>query len=504
MNEAPKPFPVFNALQSEFMPYKEVWQTPAHLKLDQTRLKYSAIFRRFQGASSVQATIIEPQREPVPMWIADMDVPPCSDILSAVTQNLRSTYGYQSLDIGEAVAKRYERSAPKHSRFRVEPVDVVDIASVIGAVDVALHTFCKPGQKVMVLTPTYSPLTESIKNNALQPVYIPLLQQQSFVESKVSELSATGQGENTLNCDADDIDTSVELGTLDKTATAFVICHPNNPTGTILSAKAQREIIDFCLHHNILLITDEVHSEFAFNTSNEPTIIPMFGAGVDEIANHGKRSKVKISGVTDNSVKSSAQESNTDQSNNIGAALPRIIHLNSVSKAFNLASIPGASYAIIKDKKTRTTFTQAINARHLSASNLGKVALIAAYEKGSIWLDTVKSALSFNRKLVVRFFEHYGIQADYTMGRAGYFLWLNLSSFPTQLKNTCSLHETSSTETARVLLNYSPVKSVEECIGRGVIGNDGTPFGSPHHIRLNLACHPSVIETALQRLCFTS
>ena len=133
--------------------------------------------------------------------------------------------------------------------------------------------------------------------------------------------------------------------------------------------------------------------------------------------------------------------------------------------------------------------------------------MIAAYEKGSTWLDSVKSALSFNRKLVVRFFEHNGLSVNYTMGSAGYFLWLDLSTFPshlTQPNSIASVDEAPLSGASRQPLKYSPVTTVEGCIERGVIGNDGATFGSPHHIRLNLACHPAVVETALQRLCFIS
>lgn len=479
--------PVFNAMQSEFMPYKDVWQAPSHLKLDQTRLKYSAIFRRFQGASSSQANVVASQQDPIPMWIADMDIPPCDEILSAITQNLRSTYGYQSLDIGDAVAKRFERTTQKSSRFKVESGDVVDVASAIGAIDVALHTFCQPGQKVMVLTPTYSPLTETIHNNGLTPVSIPVIQNARQIQTKLSEVAATKDSDKSRQEDVEGSNATIDTSTFDSAAAAFVICHPNNPTGTVLSAEEQRVIMSFCAKNDILMITDEVHSEFAFNSSNEPTLIPMFGA---EVSNKSERRKESQNGGN----------IHTHQ-------LPRIIHINSVSKAFNLASIPGASYAVIKDKTIRETFSQAINSRHLNASNLGKVALIAAYEKGSTWLDSVKSALSFNRKLVVRFFEHYGLSVNYTMGSAGYFLWLDLSTFPshlTQPNSIASVHEAPLGDASRQPLKYSPVTTVEGCIERGVIGNDGATFGSPHHIRLNLACHPAVVETALQRLCFIS
>lgn len=237
------------------------------------------------------------------------------------------------------------------------------------------------------------------------------------------------------------------------------------------------------------MITDEVHSEFAFNSHNEPTLIPIFGCELDS------------AGLSE--AEKSEQDKPIDE--NIGHT-PRIIHLNSVSKAFNLASVPGASYAVIKDQRTRDKFSQAISARHLNASNLGKVALIAAYENGSTWLDTVKSALAFNRKLVVRFFKHYGINVSYTLGRAGYFLWLDLASFPLKISQPMVSVETAKDSMGKEsdqILRYSPVASVEQCIERGVVGNDGAPFGAPNHIRLNLACHPAVIETALQRLCFT-
>lgn len=469
------------------MPHKNVWQAPAHLKLDETRLKYSAILRRFYSIGGNQASVRALQQEPIAMWIADMDIPPCDNIISAVTQNLRSTYGYQSLDIGEAVAKRFERSAPRYSRFEVSSSDVVDVASVIGAIDVALRTFCKAGQKVMVLTPTYSPITETVENNDLKPVYIPVGQSAYTIEEKFTDVASSH------TCNHQSINnsfTDIALNALDKSAAAFVICHPNNPTGTVLSARAQRKIVDFCANHNILLITDEVHSEFAFNSHNEPTLIPIFGCELDSAGLNEEEINKRDKPIGKNIVPA-----------------PRSIHINSASKAFNLASIPGASYAIVKDKKTRERFAQAINERHLNASNLGKVALIAAYEKGSTWLDGVKGALAFNRKLVVRFFKHYGINVNYTMGSAGYFLWLDLATFPSKISQpmvSVSTEKESLGKESDQILRYSPVASVEQCIERGVVGNDGTPFGAPNHIRLNLACHPAVIETALQRLCFMS
>lgn len=506
-----KQFSLFSSLQSEFMPFKDVWHSPSHLKRDKTRLKYSAIFHRFNIPENAPAEDSSSDISPIPMWIADMDIPPCDSIISAVSNNLRSTYGYQSCNIGEAVATWYERSRPARYRYKIESTDIVDVASVISAVDVALRTFCRAGDKVMVLTPTYEPLTSSIKRNGLQPVYIRCTE--SFTDPSAA-LKADPSHQNSINAETNNqhghedssnlaMRKSVDLSSLDKSAAAFVICHPNNPTGTVFTLDEQKAIFEFCSQHDILLITDEVHSEFAFNSVDEPSIISMFGLELQKHAN----------------------KNNTDTKSNAGPfTLPRAIHLNSVSKAFNLASIPGASYAVIKHKKTRETFAEAINNNHLNASNLGKVALISAYGEGSTWLDEVKGALSFNRKLVKRFFQHYGISVEFTMGRAGYFLWLNLKTFSATRTESSPLfanetdgerqkHESNqpgsydkadaSHQRTRERY-YFPANTVEACIDRGVIGNDGAPFGAPDHIRLNLACHPALIEEALLRLCFAT
>ncbi|WP_278386002.1 aminotransferase class I/II-fold pyridoxal phosphate-dependent enzyme [Alteromonas mediterranea] len=502
---------LFSSLQHEFMPYKDVWHSPSHLRRDKTRLKYSAILRRFNIPSSHHTQTTFSELSPIAMWIADMDIPPCAYIISAVSNNLRSTYGYQSCDIGDAVATWYERSRSPNYNYKVENTDIVDVASVISAVDVALRTFCQSGDKVMVLTPTYEPLTSSIKRNGLKPVYIRCTESLSSPKADLGDVSRcqslVKDDSHAQACSGDNTEraarSSIDLSSLDKSATAFVICHPNNPTGTVLSRVEQQAVFEFCLQHNILLITDEVHSEFAFNSADEPTIISMFG-----LDNQGEVNKL---------------DSQTEKYKK-PSVLPRAIHLNSVSKAFNLASIPGASYAVIKDKQTRETFAEAISAKHLNASNLGKIALIAAYSEGSTWLDEVKAALSFNRKLVKRFFQHYGISVKFTMGRAGYFLWLDLKTFNatcshSSLSSSMDSYETVTNNHTRgqypqtsndkpasikrsLPLYYSPARTVEDCIERGVIGNDGAPFGAPDHIRLNIACHPALIEEALLRLCF--
>ena len=46
---------------------------------------------------------------------------------------------------------------------------------------------------------------------------------------------------------------------------AVIICNPNNPTGTVYSREELEMVADFCLHHGLFLISDEVYREFVYD-----------------------------------------------------------------------------------------------------------------------------------------------------------------------------------------------------------------------------------------------
>jgi cystathionine beta-lyase len=430
-----------SAVPAEFLAYQDVWERVNPHEYDvSSRLKFSAVSSRYPDAPA----------DTIAMWIADMDTKPSPEISAYIAERVQSEYGYQDSDIGAAVhgwfkaQRSFVDSDPVNSvsvnpisvnADTVDPCSVVGVASVISAVDVALKTFCITGDEVMVLTPTYGPLVDCINNNSLK------------VHAVHTKLEENG-------------DDTIDFSLLSKNATAFVLCHPNNPTGQVLSASCQSELIRFCNEHGILIITDEIHSEFGFLSNDEPLPIPLFGSHCDAVAQKG------------------------------------IIHISSVSKAFNLAAIPGASYAIIEDPEIRAKFSTAIASRHLEASYISQVALKAAYSLGHNWLDNIRKALGLNRKLVHFYFKQQNVSCEYTMGKAGYFLWLNLSKTATCADKKVSLSAMSQKGI------FDPASTFDSCVSRGVIGSDGNQFNAPGWIRLNLACHPLQIVNALNRLFF--
>lgn len=50
---------------------------------------------------------------------------------------------------------------------------------------------------------------------------------------------------------------------------SFVLINPNNPTGKVLSRNSVIDIVQFCIKHNLVLLSDEVYQENIYDKSVE-------------------------------------------------------------------------------------------------------------------------------------------------------------------------------------------------------------------------------------------
>lgn len=177
--------------------------------------------------------------DPICLWLADMDIAPPDCVAEQVMSVLTGACaGYQQLSIASAVRGWYEKRGQPLSR----EASIVDIHSIIGGLSVALSTLIPDSSKVMVLTPTYAPLTESIKQTGHQCVAVP------YPESPHDALTDV----------------------LVPDASALLLCQPNNPTGQVLSDEQRSDVMRFCDRHDILILSDEAHADFFF-TQTAPT-----------------------------------------------------------------------------------------------------------------------------------------------------------------------------------------------------------------------------------------
>jgi len=55
--------------------------------------------------------------------------------------------------------------------------------------------------------------------------------------------------------------------------TAVVLNYPNNPTGKVVNLNFYEEVVDFCLHHGIYILSDVAYSEIYFDDVPPPSIL---------------------------------------------------------------------------------------------------------------------------------------------------------------------------------------------------------------------------------------
>jgi len=139
--------------------------------------------------------------------------------------------------------------------------------------------------------------------------------------------------------------------------TMLVLCSPHNPVGRVWSVEELREIADFCVRNDLLLISDEVHQDLVFSGFKHT---PMAVAAPE---------------ITD-----------------------RLITLTAPSKSFNVAGMTTA-FAIIEDEDLRGRFTSRQNTVGNEVNRFGAIVAEAAYTSGGEWLDEVVEYIDQNKQI---------------------------------------------------------------------------------------------------------
>ena len=150
------------------------------------------------------------------------------------------------------------------------------------------------------------------------------------------------------------------------------------------------------------------------------------------------------------------------------------------SKTFNIAGL-STSFLVISNKELLKVYNKTLDNVHVGQGNIfGTIALEAAYNHGSQWLEELLSYLRINIDFVENFLKNNIPEIKMLKPEATYMIWLdcrNLNMNDKPLRNFLI-------KEAKIGLNDGPVFG---------IGGEGFQ-------RMNIACPLSVIEKALIRL----
>ena len=306
-----------------------------------------------------------PDKDVLPLWVADMDFRAAPAILEAVKKRAEhGVFGYTVVedDYYDAVISWFRR---RH-QWHIKREEILYTTGVVPAMSVAVKALTMPGEKVIILSPDYNCFFSSVRNNGCEVVE--------------SVLVRTG---SRFTVDWQDF----EAKCADEKATVFLLCNPHNPTGRVWTKEELERMNDICLRHHVKVVSDEIHCELMM-----PGHVFQPFAAVSE------------------------------------ACRQNSVILNSPSKSFNIAGLQAANI-ICSQPEWRRRLDRAININEVCDLNpFGPVALKAAYNESEDWIDELNQYLWGNYQALCAFAKEHLPQWDVCTLEGTYLPWIDITA----------------------------------------------------------------------------
>ena len=295
----------------------------------------------------------------LPFWVADMDFSAPPQMLAAIRERLdHGVLGYTETpgDLIEAfiawLADRYD--------WPVQADWLVWLPAVVPGMNLAARAIGAAKQSVLVPVPVYHPFLSVPRHADKTAIFVDLVQDGGRWRLNLDHLEAV----------------------VTRQTCSLLLCSPHNPTGRVYDADEVAALVDFCLRHDLTLVSDEIHCQL----------------------------------VLDGNVSHTPPASLTTQL--------RAITLFSPNKAYNIPGL-GSAVAVIPDADLRDAFYHARAGLIANVSPLAYTAAHWAYTDATDWLGALLDYLRGNRDRLEETVDALpGIQMAHVEGT--YLGWLDV------------------------------------------------------------------------------
>ena len=353
----------------------------------------------------------------IPMWVADMDLETPSFVIEAIEQRLKHpVLGYEIMP-----KSAYESGInwiQQKYNYKTKQEWMFFSPSVVASISLVIRAFTQVGDKVVVQTPVYAKFFKQVQNNGREVV--------------INALKKDVQGD--YGFDFEDLKSKID----DKTK-LLILCSPANPVGRVWKQEELKELASICLENNILVFSDEVHSDLVY----APHIHTPFASLSKEVEN-----------IT--------------------------LTANGVGKTFNLSGL-NISTLTIANKTLREKFQKEYDAIHFGeGSCLSHIAHEVAYKNSQEWLDVLLPHLQNNAINLHKMLQKHSDKIEFKIPQGTYLAWLDCNK-----------------------MNLSDKKLREFFVQKAKLGlSAGISFGreGSGYMRLNFALSHEVMQEAITNL----
>lgn len=372
-----------------------------------------------KGSGSVKVDLLKDRfghEDLIPMWVADMDFRTPDFIVEALKKRIHhEIFGYSTTPQGyySSIVNWLKR---KHE-WEISPDFLSFIPGVVKGLAFAILHFTRPGDKIIIQPPVYHPFRLVPQMQGRDLLLNPLKLEDGVYQMDLEHLRKN----------------------IDKDCKMLILCNPHNPIGITWDRETLKELAKICYENNILVISDEIHSDMAIFGNKH---IPF------------------------------ATVSNEAGENSITLMAP--------TKTFNMAGIV-SSFAVVPDEKIRKSFFDFLNSCELNNAHIfAPIATQAAYENGGEWLNQMLRYVEKNILFVDEYLKKNipGIKAF--IPQASFLIWLDCRALGLSPKALVDLF----------------VNKAKLALNRGdMFGEEGVGF-----MRMNVGCPSQTIEAALRNL----
>lgn len=176
-----------------------------------------------------------------PLWVADMDFKVCLDINEAILKKVEhGVYGYAIST--QKTLNLIKNWMKKRHDFNIQTNHITMVNGVVPAYSAAIEAYSNEGDEIIVQTPVYFPLFNSIKNNNRVILKNPLLEKDGYYTMDLEHLESIITAKTKI----------------------LTLCSPHNPVGRVWSKEELEKLANICIKNNIKIIVDEIHADLVF------------------------------------------------------------------------------------------------------------------------------------------------------------------------------------------------------------------------------------------------
>ncbi len=294
----------------------------------------------------------------LPLWVAEMDARPVPAVVEVVTRAMAdgdTGYYPRSTPYAASVA----RFAADRWGWSFDPTTAAPVADVMTGVSALLRELTDEGGPVVVSPPVYDAF----------PTYL------ASIHRRQVDAPLTPEGRLDLAA----LDRTFAEVTAGGVRAAYLLCSPQNPTGTVHTPAELRALAGAADRHGVRVVADEIHA---------PLVQP--GTPFTPYA--------------------------------VADPTGRGLSVLSASKGWNLAGLK-AALVVPGAALERVPLPEAVT--H-GASHLGLLAQTAALDHGREWLDRLLVEVADNARLLTDLLAEHAPDVGYVEPPATYLAWLDL------------------------------------------------------------------------------